>query len=62
MHQYKLHFLVIFLFISNFIKAEEENSNNISTEIQQLKHPTLQLSDDGKYQWNGAEWIPVNQQ
>ena len=30
-------FLVTFLFISNFIKAEEENSNNISTEIQQLK-------------------------
>ena len=25
------------MFISNFIKAEEENSNNISTEIQQLK-------------------------
>ena len=30
-------FLVIFLFISNLIKAEEESSNNISTEIQQLK-------------------------
>ena len=30
-------FLVIFLFISNLVKAEEENSDNISTEIQKLK-------------------------
>ena len=30
-------FLVIFLFISNLTKAEEENSDNISIEIQQLK-------------------------
>ena len=30
-------FLVTFLFISNLLKAEEENSDNISTEIQKLK-------------------------
>ena len=30
-------FLVTFLLFSNLIKAEEENSNNISAEIQQLR-------------------------
>tara|TARA_X000000368_G_C22767488_1_gene595609 strand:- start:42 stop:662 length:621 start_codon:yes stop_codon:yes gene_type:complete len=34
----------------------------VNKEIEQLKNPTSQLSDDGNYQWNGAEWIPVNQQ
>ena len=30
-------FLILFLFISSLTKAEEENSDNISTQIQQLK-------------------------
>tara|TARA_B100000287_G_scaffold134880_1_gene126874 strand:- start:4501 stop:5118 length:618 start_codon:yes stop_codon:yes gene_type:complete len=34
----------------------------VNKEIEQLKNPTSVLSDDGNYQWNGAEWIPVNQQ
>jgi len=32
----------------------------VNKEIAQLKNTTSQLSDDGKYQWNGAEWIPIN--
>jgi hypothetical protein len=34
----------------------------VNKEIEQLKNPIPQLSDDGKYQWNGTEWISVNQQ
>ena len=51
---------------SEKLKIQQQGNENIPS--QQLVQPVLpsssqetpQLSDDGKFQWNGTEWIPVN--
>lgn len=51
---------------SDKVKMQQEEKEN--TPSQQLVQPTFpspnetlpQLSEDGKFQWNGTEWIPVN--
>ena len=49
-------------------KAQIQEQEMSKPAPQQLVPPvfpnaqknTPQLSEDGKYQWNGSEWIPVN--
>ena len=51
---------------SDKVKMQQEEKEN--TPSQQLVQPMFpspnetlpQLSEDGKFQWNGTEWIPVN--
>ena len=62
--------------VEDFVNEIKPNQNaGVEKEImnnntpQQLVQPVLpntenntpQLSEDGQFQWNGAEWIPVNQ-
>ena len=47
------------------IKMQHEEENTPSQQLVQPVFPspneTLpQLSEDGKFQWNGTEWVPVN--